>query len=152
MYPTRVLEQILYVFLMILIHSLQNFPTSTYSSYVAEYQFTYKNVAVDDDVPCAICKVKSATTTIMVPAKKSCPQNQTLQYNGYLGAGYYGEQPTEYICVDRDPENFEGMRLVNSDGLLIYPVQAVCGSLPCPNYTQSQYLSCAVCTMQRCAQ
>ena len=37
--------------------------------YGAEYQFTYKNVAIGDDVPCAICKVTLATTTMMVPAK-----------------------------------------------------------------------------------
>ena len=47
-----------------------DFPTTTYSGYVtwfhgAEYQFTYKNVAIGDDVPCVICKVTSATTTMM---------------------------------------------------------------------------------------
>ena len=46
--------------------------------YGAEYQFTYKNVAIGDDVPCAICKVTLATTTMMVPAKLTCPQNWTL--------------------------------------------------------------------------
>ena len=41
-----------------------DFPTTTYSGHVAwlygaEYQFTYKNLAFDDDVPCAICKVNT---------------------------------------------------------------------------------------------
>lgn len=129
-----------------------DFPTTTYSSryaslYGAEYQFTYKNVAVDDDVPCAICKVKPATATMMVPAKLSCPQGWTLQYHGYLSAAYYSEQPTDYICVDSDPEFFEGLRQVNSDGHLLYPVRSYCGALPCPNYKSGQYLSCAVCTL-----
>ena len=128
------------------------FPTTTYSGYYgylwgAEYQFTYKNVAVDDDVPCAICTVKPATTTMMIPAKNTCPQDWTLQYHGYLSASYSSGKSTDYICVDNDPEFFEGLRQVNSDGHGLYPVKAYCGSLPCPNYKQSQYLSCAVCSL-----
>lgn len=129
-----------------------DFPTTTYSGHFAylfgaEYQFTYKNVAVDDDVPCAICKVKPATATMMVPAKLSCPQEWTLQYHGYLGAAYYADHASDYICVDSDPEYFEGLRQVNSDGRLIYPVKAYCGALPCPKYKQNQYLPCAICTL-----
>lgn len=129
-----------------------DFPTTTYSGlyaalFGAEYQFTYKNVAVDDDVPCAICKVNPATATMMVPAKLSCPQGWTLQYHGYLGAGSYSDHASEYICVDSNPEYFEGLRQVNSDDHLIYPVKAYCGALPCPKYKQSQYLPCAICTL-----
>ena len=73
-----------------------DFLTSTFSGYEAyvcgaEYQFIYKNVAIDDDVPCAICKVTPATTSMMVTAKLTCPQNWTLQYHGYLGAGHFGD-------------------------------------------------------------
>lgn len=128
-----------------------SFPTSTYGSYYgrvygAEYQFTYKKVAIDDDVPCAICKVKPATTTMMIPAKQSCPQNWTLQYHGYLSAPHYNYYSSEYICIDNDPEFFEGLRQVNSAGHELYPVRAYCGSLPCPNYKSGQYIACAVCT------
>ncbi|XP_061183758.1 uncharacterized protein LOC133191974 [Saccostrea echinata] len=129
-----------------------DFPTTTYSSYNAElfgaeYQFTYKNVAVDDDVPCAICQVKSATATMMVPAKLSCPKEWTLQYHGYLSSNYYGGKGTEYICVDSEPEYFEGLRQVNNDGLDLYPVHARCGSLPCPPYKEGQEVACAICTI-----
>ena len=91
--------------------------------YGTEYQFTYKNVAIDDDVPCAICKVTPATTTMMVPAKLTCPQNWTLQYHSYLGASYYLDQASEFICIDNDPEYIEGSRQLNNNGLLIYPWQ-----------------------------
>ena len=68
-----------------------DFPTTTFAGYEAyvygaEYQFTYKNVAIDDDIPCAICKVTPATTTMMVPAKLTCPQNWTIQ-----GADHFGD-------------------------------------------------------------
>lgn len=129
-----------------------DFPTTTYSGnfaslFGAEYLFTYKNVAIYDDVPCAICKVKPATATMMVPAKLSCPQGWTLQYHGYLGAAYYSQHATQFICVHSDPEYLEGLRQVNSGGYLIYPVRVYCGALPCPKYKQDQYLSCAVCTL-----
>lgn len=84
---------------------------------------------------------------MMVPAKLSCPQGWTLQYHGYLSAEYAGDHAADFICVDSDPEFFEGLRQVNSDGHLIYPVQAYCGVLPCPNYKNGQYISCAVCTL-----
>ena len=128
-----------------------DFPTTTFSGnhaalYGAEYQFTYKNVAIDDDVPCAICKVTPATTTMMVPAKLTCPQNWTLQYHGYLGAGHYADQASEFICIHSDPEYIEGSRQLNGEGLLIYPVQTGCNSLPCPKYKSGRYTPCAVCT------
>ena len=128
-----------------------DFPTTTFSGnyaalYGAEYQFPYKNVAIDDDVPCAICKVTPGTATMMIPAKLTCPQNWTLQYHGYLGAGHYADQATEFICIDNDPEYFERSRQLNSDGLLIYPVRMECGSLPCPKYKNGQYMPCAVCS------
>ncbi|XP_063406163.1 uncharacterized protein LOC134690120 [Mytilus trossulus] len=50
-----------------------DFPTSVFDHsadkiWGSEYQFTYKNIAVDDTVPCAVCKVRSATATLMIPA------------------------------------------------------------------------------------
>ena len=120
--PVLVLKPKLYVCLMISIPchlTFQQLPIldSAYL-YGAEYQFTYKNVAI---VPCAICKA-----TIMVPAKLTCPQNWTLQYHGYLGAGHYADQASEFICIDSDAEYFEGLRQHNNNGLLIYPVQTRC--------------------------
>ena len=128
-----------------------DFPTTTYLGRIAwlygsEYHFTYKNVAIDDDIPCAICKVRPATTTMMVPAKLTCPQNWTLQYHGYLGAGHFDDYASEFICIDSDPEYIEGSRQLNGNGLLIYPVQTGCNSLPCPKYKSGRYTPCAVCT------
>jgi hypothetical protein len=128
-----------------------DFPTATYSSdyanlYGAQFEFTYKNVAIHDDVPCAICRVTPATTSMMIPAKLSCPSGWTLQYHGYLSANYAGYQATEYICVESDPEYFEGSR-DNLNGHRLYPVTAVCGSLPCPPYTSGQKIACAICTL-----
>ena len=101
----------------------------------SEYQFNYRHVAIDDDVPCAACMVTNASSTLMIPAKTSCPIGWTVQYQGVLTSGKQGHQATDYLCLDQNPEYLtEGARMHNYDGKLFYPVHAICGSLPCPPY------------------
>lgn len=116
--------------------------------YGSEYEFNFKNIAVNDDVPCAVCYTTQAVS-IMIPAKTSCPSSWTKQYAGFLtSGGYYTDQyGNEYLCIDGDPEYLtDGARRHNENGRLFYPVHSVCGSLPCPPYKDSQNLGCVVCT------
>ena len=114
----------------------------------SEYQFNYRHVDIDDDVPCAACMVTNARSTLMIPAKTSCPIGWTVQYQGVLTSGKQGYQATDYLCLDQNPEYLtEGARMHNYDGRLFYPVLAICGSLPCPPYKRQQLLSCVVCSM-----
>lgn len=117
--------------------------------YGAEYQYTYKNIAVDDDVPCAICSVAHASSVIMIPAKMTCPTGWSKEYAGVLTASaqWSSHRIGEYLCVDQNAEYLgEGTRQQNYDGNLFYPVQAACGSLPCPPFTSSQLIACVVCS------
>lgn len=117
--------------------------------YGAEYQYTYRNIAVDDDVPCAICNVAHASSVIMIPAKMTCPTGWSKEYAGVLTASAQasGHRIGEYLCVDQNAEYLgEGTRQQNYDGNLFYPVQAACGSLPCPPFTSSQLIACVVCS------
>ncbi|XP_062619890.1 short-chain collagen C4-like [Saccostrea cucullata] len=116
----------------------------------AEYEFNYKSVAIDDDVPCALCMASRATSVTMIPAKTSCPSGWSVQYTGVLtsGSDYSGHTGTEYLCVDVNPEYLtEGSRQQDNNGRLFYPVRAVCGSLPCPPYKNKQSISCVVCSI-----
>ncbi|XP_061178229.1 short-chain collagen C4-like [Saccostrea echinata] len=114
--------------------------------YGGEYEFSLRNVVVEDDVPCSVCHVKMATSSMMIPAKRSCPTGWTKQYSGLLTANYYKYSKLEYLCVDEDPDSVERSRQ-NENGRLFYPVKTVCGSLPCPPYKNSTMVSCVVCTM-----
>lgn len=38
----------------------------------SEYQYTYMNVAVDDDVPCAVCDIALVPSVILIPSKMIC--------------------------------------------------------------------------------
>ncbi|XP_063447190.1 short-chain collagen C4-like [Mytilus trossulus] len=121
---------------------------SNYVAHVwgAEYQFSLGKVKVDDDVPCAVCRDTTTETSLMIPAKSSCPSLWKKQYNGLLCANMYGHPAaSEYACVDSEAQYFEGKRGSN-DGKLFYPAVSVCGSLPCPLYENLKYMTCVVCS------
>ncbi|XP_071136663.1 uncharacterized protein [Mytilus edulis] len=129
-----------------------NFPSKLHGGYYAriwgsEYQFNFRNVAIDDDVPCSVCQVHEASTNLMIPAKTTCPVGWHKQYSGVLIGAWYDEYPSEYICMDENSEYFEGTRSHNDDGRTLYPVRARCGSLPCPPYSDYHYISCIVCSL-----
>ena len=58
---------------------------------------------------------------------------------------YVHKHSSEFICVDGNSEYVHGSKS-NLDGALLYPVEGVCGSLPCPPYVAGRELTCAVCT------
>ncbi|XP_062601854.1 short-chain collagen C4-like isoform X2 [Saccostrea cucullata] len=133
-------------------HAPSNFPTSKegYAQlFGSEYQFTYKNYALDDDVPCAVCLVDHSSVILMIASKTTCPSGWNVQYRGFLTSQSTtdGRSPSEYLCLHDNAEYLtEGARQHNLNGRLFYPVMAICGSLPCPPYTNSQYITCVVCS------
>ena len=99
----------------------------------------------NQDTPCAVCDVDGRSRVLMIPAKLSCPTDWTKEYVGVLMAQNHGQSASEYICVS------DGMEIVaggegNDDGGLLYVVEAVCGSLPCPPYVEGYEIVCVVCT------
>ncbi|CAG2242195.1 unnamed protein product [Mytilus edulis] len=129
-----------------------DFPSKLHGGYYSriwgsEYQFNFRNVAINDDVPCAVCQINHASTCLMVPAKTTCPVGWHKQYSGVLIGAWSDEYSSEYICMDENPEFFEGTRSHDDNGRTLYPVRARCGSLPCPPYTEYQYISCVVCSL-----
>ena len=115
--------------------------------YGAEYQDTNGLVANshDTDVPCAVCYVSTRNTLYMMPAKYECPSNWTREYFGYLMSERHNHGRSQFSCVDHSLSSVIGSNH-NHDSFLFYPVEGVCGSLPCPPYSRDKELSCAVCT------
>ena len=106
----------------------------------------FKRNLHNHEVPCVVCFVKSRGSMLMMPAKNDCPSGWTEEYHGYLMTAYHGHRhSTDFICVDGDPEYVPGSN-ANNDGSLLYPVEGVCGSLPCLPYVNGRELTCAVCT------
>ena len=97
------------------------------------------------DVPCALCYASNKNTQFMLPAKNSCPSGWSTAYYGYLMAEKsHHKGRSMYVCVDHNAEPTGNSS--NNNGNLFYPVEAVCGSLPCPPYVNGRELTCAVCT------
>ncbi|XP_015751840.1 PREDICTED: short-chain collagen C4-like isoform X1 [Acropora digitifera] len=100
----------------------------------------------DHDAPCAVCFVKSRGSMLMMPARNDCPSGWTEEYHGYLMTEHHGHKHSrDFICVDSNPEYVHNSKH-NKNGALLYPVEGVCGSLPCGPYVAGRELTCAVCT------
>ena len=100
----------------------------------------------DHDVPCTVCNVKSRSSSIMVPGKKTCPAGWSLEYWGYLMSGYYNHNgATDYYCIDARAETLPG-GVERRYGRLLYFVESRCGSLSCPPYVEGRELTCVVCS------
>ena len=65
--------------------------------------------AYDRNMPCALCKVTGRSTTIMIPSRYECPVGWRKEYNGYIMAGYHGQEGSSmYNCIDKSLEQIPG--------------------------------------------
>ena len=121
-----------------------------YSSiYGTEYQINgggpLSSTVHDDNVPCAVCYVSTRETLLMLPARLECPSSWTLEYTGYLMSSGNNHHRTMYKCVDKNPNTIPGSA-ANTNGALLYHVEANCNGLPFGQYDSQKEITCAVCT------
>ena len=103
-------------------------------------------------VPCAVCYVPQRSTSLMIPARNSCPVGWTQEYGGYLMSDHsfsiqHWNQPRagmSYICGDQAPEIANGAKTQQQAWLEV--VRVGCGMLPCSKYPTGAELTCVVCT------
>ncbi len=115
--------------------------------YGAEYEWTTNSAHHNHNVPCAVCRVTSRTTILMIPAKSFCPPSWTREYYGYLMTESQVHHRTMYECVDREMEHLAG-GAGSTDGVLFHHSEIRCHKgLPCPPYVDHKELNCVVCTM-----
>ncbi|XP_071950906.1 uncharacterized protein [Antedon mediterranea] len=119
--------------------------------YGAEYETNFKQYPQWRDVhqtdpACAVCLAKGRSASIMIPAKRTCPEGWTKEYGGLLMGGCtHHNAAHEYLCVDGSPQSRDNSK-TNKNGFLLYPAVGKCGSLKCPPYVDYHELSCVVCT------
>ncbi len=100
----------------------------------------------NQDAPCAVCRVETRGSKLMIPGRNICPSGWVTEYKGYLMSEHYGHKGrSTAVCVDVDAEGAHGSR-DNKNGNLWYAIQADCGSLPCGPYVNGRQLTCVVCT------
>ena len=120
-----------------------------YRTYASDTIFSKANnggrTLNENDAVCVVCFVPNRSTQIMIPARRTCPVGWTLEYRGYLSAQYYQQNRNVFICLDEEPEAVPGS-FADNQGTLLFAVEGVCGSLPCPPYVHGWELACVVCT------
>ncbi len=101
----------------------------------------------DHNVPCAVCYTTTRESVLMLPARITCPQHWTLEYNGYLMSDRHTHYRKTYECMDKNPESIAGSN-PDTNGALFYFNEVSCSSdgVPCPPYDSQKELTCAVCT------
>ncbi|VDH94879.1 Hypothetical predicted protein [Mytilus galloprovincialis] len=106
----------------------------------------YSKTFLNQDMPCAVCESKRSTV-LMVPGKVTCHEGWHKEFSGYLMSqtSRNDRSPTEYICADEQLESVPGGDADRNEAVL-YPVEAVCGSLKCPPYVNGRELTCVVCS------
>ena len=99
----------------------------------------------EHNVPCAVCHVTTRSAVLLLPAKYSCPTTWTREYYGYLMSEHKNHKRLNYVCVDEGMESLPGSS-TNTNGALMYHVEANCNGLPCGPYNNRKELNCVVCT------
>ena len=97
------------------------------------------------NAPCVLCHVTSQNAVFMLPGSRSCPDTWTIEYSGYLMTSYGGAGRRSAVCVDKDAEMLDGEG-PNTNGALLYHIEATCNGLQCPPYDEDKELTCAVCS------
>lgn len=114
--------------------------------YGAEYQLPTKSFTQDHNVPCAVCRVPTRTSVLMIPAKYRCPQYWTREYYGYLMSESHAHHRSTYECMDKEMEHLRGGQ-GDTNGALFEHVESRCNpSLPCDRYYNAKEMNCVVCT------
>ena len=96
------------------------------------------------DILCALC-FANRSTSLMIPAKFTCPSGWTNEYHRYLMTSFGYQSRVEYICVDKAFRRDNREDKIEK-GILLYPVKIKCNSLHCPPFNATIDMLCAQCT------
>ena len=101
----------------------------------------------NNNVPCVVCDASTRERVLMIPARLTCPDTWTREYNGYLMSSYHGDHHyrTMFECVDGEPDAIPGLA-ANTDGAVFYHAEASSNGMPSPPYDPQKELTCVVCT------
>ena len=62
----------------------------------------------NDDVPCAVCRVKRKSSLLHIPARNVCPSGWRKEYDGYLMTDKFDHaHPRDFLCVHKHAESVQ---------------------------------------------
>ena len=117
--------------------------TSRAHLYGTEYEGPPAPAVQDREALCAVCKAPRCAV-FMLPGRDECYNGWITEYSGWLATDHSSHKRSEYVCIDDNADL--GGSTTNHNGALFYPVQTVCGALPCGYYPNGRDTRCAVCS------
>ncbi|XP_067951951.1 short-chain collagen C4-like [Watersipora subatra] len=123
------------------------------SAFIAGVEYQTESFGVfpssthNQNAPCARCYTGNRPALMMIPAKRTCPDDWTTEYEGYIMTEHYSyNHQMTFECVDAEPEHVAG-ESANKDGGLFFFTRSECskGSY-CPPYDENKAITCVVCT------
>eukprot|EP00049_Salpingoeca_infusionum_P023736 m.13631 g.13631 ORF g.13631 m.13631 type:complete len:4451 (+) comp5977_c0_seq1:73-13425(+) len=99
----------------------------------------------DREARCSVC-ARSGTQSgsLMIPARKSCPNGMTMDYWGMLMSEHYTHKKSQFVCVNNNAQ-LSGSTS-NDNGALFYFTEAdTANGYILPGYLQGHELPCIVC-------
>ncbi|XP_063446719.1 uncharacterized protein LOC134726248 [Mytilus trossulus] len=97
-------------------------------------------------IQCAVCDLTQASSTVMIPGRKTCYDNWRMEYTGYLMASHPSHTDLEYICVDGNPDHIKKIPSWSNKSLLLSVYSKCNGATPCPPYVEGREMTCVVCS------
>lgn len=69
--------------------------------------------------PCAVCETPMRPTVRLFPSTPICPGDWVHEYAGYLVSTNRHKNRGEAVCVDTDPDTFEGGKDAENEPVLL---------------------------------
>ncbi|XP_067951963.1 short-chain collagen C4-like [Watersipora subatra] len=125
----------------------------SYSEFIGGVEYESSSYGVfpssthNQDAPCARCYTGNRPALMMIPAKRTCPDDWTTEYEGYIMTEAYNHHhQTTFECVDAQPEHVSGGS-ANEYGGLFYFTRSDCSKRSyCPPYDENKAITCVVCS------
>ena len=68
--------------------------------YGTEYEeSTFGSGAVNEDVPCAVCRSTNTSSSLMIPGRKSCFAGWKKEYDGIIALGAWSHAASSYFVL-----------------------------------------------------
>ncbi|XP_052271723.1 short-chain collagen C4-like [Dreissena polymorpha] len=120
--------------------------SNIYQSEYLTHGATGLSSLANHEVPCAVC-FTNVSSTIMIPARKTCYIGWKLEYRGFLMTERDNHANNkQYVCVDKEPEAAPGSNAAYTNSVWLGFVFPTCGTLKCPPYNSASALACVVCS------
>ncbi|XP_067951934.1 short-chain collagen C4-like [Watersipora subatra] len=115
--------------------------------YESHSQGVFLSSMHDQNAPCARCYTGNRPALMMIPTKRTCPDDWTTEYEGYIMTGYYSHNhQMTFECVDVEPEHVAGESDNQNGGFFVFTRSECSKGSYCPPYDENKAITCVVCT------